>query len=490
MQNFERFKDAVYNEGEANVIYGDVITVKDRKYAYSSLGIDLIRLGASKDNIECKLSVRSKGEKMSLQACVKAVYAYEGKEYTSYAQGGHTAVNTDWVELKVNFVVPKVIALKSLNFYVHQRGNEALYDFEIKDIGIENIPYKEYGRLKVKGERYTVGAIRWDAYFSTKSTESNVSREVARSLSPNQFHSHAPYFTVVTGRDSVEFNEATMAQFEEECVMAIDAGIDYFAYCWYRGNDAMRYARQQHRSSKYNKQIKMCAIVSVSSLRDEDVTELAENMAEECYFKIEDHPLVYVFGALQGKGNIDRITESAMLHGCKRPIFIAMGNDVDVFDTYTKMNKGFDGVGAYSCFPYAKGEQYSDIVKRNEQRNERRAETEALLYNVPLVSMGLDFRPRALHPVSWMGGVNYAYTGTPDEIYQHAKRTFSLLDKATLKTALIYAWNEHDEGGWICPTLTVDENGDVIKNSDGTNKMDRSHLDAIKKAISELKNNA
>jgi hypothetical protein len=35
---------------------------------------------------------------------------------------------------------------------------------------------------------------------------------------------------------------------------------------------------------------------------------------------------------------------------------------------------------------------------------------------------------------------------------------------------LIYAWNEHDEGGWICPTITGD-----------------GYYQAVKKAISETK---
>ena len=50
---------------------------------------------------------------------------------------------------------------------------------------------------------------------------------------------------------------------------------------------------------------------------------------------------------------------------------------------------------------------------------------------------------------------------------------------------LIYAWNEHDEGGWCCPTLTVDETGNTVTDEYGNNVMDRSHLDAIKKAQNE-----
>ena len=43
------------------------------------------------------------------------------------------------------------------------------------------------------------------------------------------------------------------------------------------------------------------------------------------------------------------------------------------------------------------------------------------------------------------------------------------------KTVIIYAWNEHDEGGWLCPT--IDEN----------RKVDDSRLKAIKKVLKSMK---
>jgi hypothetical protein len=43
------------------------------------------------------------------------------------------------------------------------------------------------------------------------------------------------------------------------------------------------------------------------------------------------------------------------------------------------------------------------------------------------------------------------------------------------KTVIIYAWNEHDEGGWLCPTIS--ENSDV----------DDSRLKALKKVLESIK---
>ena len=56
-------------------------------------------------------------------------------------------------------------------------------------------------------------------------------------------------------------------------------------------------------------------------------------------------------------------------------------------------------------------------------------------------------------------------------------------DKTKPNLMLMYAWNEFDEGGWLCPTLLCDENGNVQYNADGTAKANTGHLDAVKKAI-------
>ncbi len=90
--------------------------------------------------------------------------------------------------------------------------------------------------------------------------------------------------------------------------------------------------------------------------------------------------------------------------------------------------------------------------------------------HIPLLCLGHDFRPRIKNPVSWMGGSNYSFVATDDEIYEHAKEMLKIQKecKSNVNSLLIYAWNEHDEGGWICPTLSGD-----------------GYYQAIKKAINE-----
>jgi len=59
-------------------------------------------------------------------------------------------------------------------------------------------------------------------------------------------------------------------------------------------------------------------------------------------------------------------------------------------------------------------------------------------------------------------------------------------EKNVPNTALIYAWNEHDEGAWCCPTLTM-KDGKPLLNNDGSPVMNTLFLDALKKAIRDNK---
>jgi hypothetical protein len=75
------------------------------------------------------------------------------------------------------------------------------------------------------------------------------------------------------------------------------------------------------------------------------------------------------------------------------------------------------------------------------------------------VTTGWDPRPRVEHPVSWttVAADAWAQPATPAEIAAHLGRALAWTGQypaaADAQTVLIYAWNEFDEGGWLCPTL-------------------------------------
>ena len=72
---------------------------------------------------------------------------------------------------------------------------------------------------------------------------------------------------------------------------------------------------------------------------------------------------------------------------------------------------------------------------------------------VPLVNAGWDGRPR-----NYLGA--WYEPAKPAEVADAVKGALDWnrtnLNTARAGTVLVYAWNEHDEGGWLCPTLNPD----------------------------------
>jgi hypothetical protein len=82
------------------------------------------------------------------------------------------------------------------------------------------------------------------------------------------------------------------------------------------------------------------------------------------------------------------------------------------------------------------------------------------------------------NPPPWTkGSENHYLAPTPIELAHHRTDApdWTRANATTAppaQTVLVYAWNEHDEGGWLCPTL----------KPDGTT-VDASRLDGIEAVL-------
>jgi hypothetical protein len=114
---------------------------------------------------------------------------------------------------------------------------------------------------------------------------------------------------------------------------------------------------------------------------------------------------------------------------------------------------------------------------------------------VPNLTFGWHAEPRFKNPVSWMKADENSWVPYPtdEEIYNHISYSLSYMDHPSVQlltkinTVIFYAWNEHDEGSWLCPTIAVDENGNQLYNEDGTKKINDSRIQILKKAITDFK---
>ncbi len=342
-----------------------------------------------------------------------------------------------------------------------------------------------------------MGVIRWDAWYGHDGNEKSVISQVEKTLSPAEYHFRAPFFAKVTDDGKIEIPEYTQEIFDKEMEYAADAGIDYFAFLMY-SND-MKKAREFYKTSKYNDRVKMCCIVRPG--QEEFKDEVIELFQQDYYMTVLDgRPLLYFYFETDAEfnnlpGAIADYKARCLQNGIKEP-YVAVMPTSGVATSFYEQYKDTD---ADSAARYgvagSNGEAFANIITRAKQMWADGKEKCGQV--IPNVSFGWDTVPRAINPVSWMtvSKNSYAAQATEQELYEFVKAAFDFTNDESNKlstlanTISIYAWNEHDEGGWVCPTIECDENGNQLFNDDGTPKINRTHLDALKRAISEYKSN-
>ncbi len=504
--NLPIVKDNVFGEGDAFLKYeNDIVLVENRKEKYSSLAVYTDKILGAKGayNATAKMKLKEGSKATSFIIAHKYVIEYLDLQYTMYNLGASkTLTDKDWTDFSLRLEIPtgaKIISV--INYFVQQGNLDIMPDVLVKEFTIEEA---ETSKTLVKADitpikpqkNFTFGAIRWDAYMETGLSKSFVSDQVARSLSPKEFHKMAPFFTKVIDENSVAFPPETQEQFDKEALLAIDAGIDYFVYCWYADNNPMSYARKQHLTSKHKNEIKMAALVGVNKLDEASIKSLGETFKDECYLKFDNRPVIFLYDAFRiSQSLISDIKNSAKTAGVNEDLyFVGMASNCSPFIINEFVSKGINAISAYACASLASTPDFVSHAKKTIEQNNQQYTYYKNVDVIPLVSCGRNASPRAKNPVSWAGDYNGRCTESPtgQELYEHALEVFTKMHQEREKnvpfSAIAYAWNEHDEGGWCCPTLMVDENGMPIKNENGENVMDTSYLDALKKALKEARN--
>lgn len=335
----------------------------------------------------------------------------------------------------------------------------------------------------IKEGKKTLGVIRWDAWYGHDGDPKSVISAVERTLSPPEFHFRAPFFAKVTEDNKIIIPEYTQEIFDKEMEYAIEAGIDYFVYVFYM--DDMKKAREMHLKSKYKNDVKLafCA----QGFPEERVSEYIKYFKDDCYMKVENgRPLMYYFCAFDvAKKCIEMLKDACEKEGLPVPFSVVCN-----IGTQDTINSGADAKGQYAV-PGKKGMSFS-LVRQDAQKLWQSFKETGMQY-VPTVSSGYHTLPRVKNPVFWMacGQDGWAEYATASDIEAHLQEAYDHLDEnngqTNLNTLLMYAWNEHDEGGWICPTIAVDEEGRQIFDKNGNPLINRERIDAVKKVTSKYK---
>lgn len=329
-----------------------------------------------------------------------------------------------------------------------------------------------------------IGVINWDGCLESNSTY--FGSYCAKTLSDEKYVNRVPFYADITN-GKVSFHKRTQEEFDTEMQYAIEAGIDYFAYVWYTERDnfapdenvsetakhvhELTYIRKLHINSTLNTKLKMCAILSAHPITDGELYNLALTMQKPYYQYIEDRPIVYIYAGYN-KELISRLNDTCKKAGTPKPysVIFTNNNPADKNETYEIA----DAVSAY-CIPteFSDCHGTDDFCKETVRLNEL-----MLSYNIdviPMYSAGWNPSPRIDTPVPWYGYANKVYSSPsePEHIEAVARYLSGWLKSKNItpKHILSYAWNEFEEGGFICPTFT--KNGNI----------DKSRISSFKKAI-------
>ena len=329
--------------------------------------------------------------------------------------------------------------------------------------------------MAAPSDRALVGAIRWDAWSGGPVTE-----QVERTLGPAKYHDRLPWFAKVTGEDQVRIDGSQPGIMEQEIDFAANAGLDYWAFLLYPESDSMSDALKQYLQSPKRRRLNFCVILHNAfgvpeAAWPRELARVVSLLKEPGYQTVlGNRPLVFEFQArLAGQFPRQRFAQfrqTAQEAGLN-PYCVFMGWN-PAADFARESVHGFDAVSAYAFGSDAS--TFTQLARQVEQTYWQAAAA-AKVPVIPLVTTGWDKQPRKDHPVSWEKNQSYHQQAIfpsraePQEIASHLDRALAFVgqhpDSCAANTVLIYAWNEHDEGGWLAPTWTPSGQADTTRLS-------------------------
>lgn len=327
--------------------------------------------------------------------------------------------------------------------------------------------------------RPRLGAIRWDAWYAPASA---LTEAVEADLTPAIYQARAPFFATATSDGTLSFNPSqwgTGAQsvMDTEIAYAVEAGLEFWAFLGHDLSAPESTALDLYLASSLRSELGFCLI--------EDATDLWSNGAPTVSFAdvvakvqqagyvtvLDGRPLIFIldagdlattasFGGTAGLGAAMAELRRAVQAGCGRLPYLVIQCPETDRAAELLLDAGFDALSAYAVPPWPVGtESYASL--RGALQSWWHIAADHHLPIVPPLMAGWDPSPRVTTPNALFGSEStppqaLVTNVTADEIAEHVREGLAWVrahpDVAETGIALLYAWNEHDEGGWIAPT--------------------------------------
>jgi hypothetical protein len=323
-------------------------------------------------------------------------------------------------------------------------------------------------------EHPLVGAIRWDAWHGELEAPGLA---VERALAPLQYRSRLPWFTEFREDGTPSIRCDRPGVIEAEIQYALEAGIDYWAFVTYPEESALSIPLRQYLGGEWEAAPRFCSIFEWSRFGGPDhyqpvVERLLGYFADPRYVRVlGDRPLLYLlchgdehvtaqWGSVDGlRVAVDALRAGAAERGLGDPYIVVTWFHASEAEAM-RQSLGADALSAYAV----PGGTPEGVPFEQSQAQARTywEQMAAVGPMIPIVSWGWDQRPRVDNPPPWVPNPtpHHYETFTPDQCAEALEAALDWVaehsDACPANAVLCYAWNEHDEGGWLCPTLGSD----------------------------------
>lgn len=372
---------------------------------------------------------------------------------------------------------------------------------ETGGISGDDMSHASRGDLRGERQRPLLGVIRWDMYTGHPYT---TQKQEFGFLKPEQYHWRAPFFVRRTGNPEapLAFNPAYSQDLyqqamEQEIEFAASAGIDYWAFGYEAHPPAgerrcLRDALDAYLASPRRDRLHFCVIVNcpavakvayyeppkVRHTEEEIAKDWADNYVADIdalaklptYQRVlRDRPLIYLYQPeFLGEGRRQTPAPTPRVERCLRelrgrlmearvgnPYVAGMINpqskeceslyDKGLLDCVTLYHQRYAGTNLRygTLWGFIKGHTLFGTFKRPD------------LKVIPPTMSGANGVPRYKE-----GGAFPMWDWTepaPGELTAHLFGAFDYVAanpaKCEANTVIMYAWNEHSEGGFLCPTM-------------------------------------
>ena len=333
-----------------------------------------------------------------------------------------------------------------------------------------------------------VGAIRWDAWYGARDA---TGAYVQAQLSIPEWRYRLPFFARETRAAngtvvSISTDGNSSATMARELAYAAAHGIDFWAFVAYSPSSSMFYAQRLYLQQAQQAAAAGGAVkVNFSLIMDgNELTVLANDLPRIVeYFQLPYYqrapggrPLIFTFGVSNASAvapSLAALRRATLAAGLPSPYIVAMGWGSVMAQATAAGALGVDAIsqyafvdGQYTAHP-GTPTPYAHNAALERQHHADCASSGTAL--VPTVTAGWDPRPREARPPPWQHkskpacnssagqGICWVQDPTMPELTEQTRAVVAWAAATTEAqqsgAVVISAWNEHDEGHWICPSL-------------------------------------